>query len=478
MSHSFRWGFRVRLRQSAEWIFSLFLIVLDALIVNGIFIGVFEVWLSGIKNQEVYLSSYYQVRIWLFGLYLIFGAIFDIFRIRAMRAASDVFFHAIAALLSTFIAFNLLLFLSRPLAALAFTFPRPILLLSTAISIFATFVVRVILSGIFIPHPQLLRAVILGDEAEGKRILKHFHRRGGVRCRLEGCYRSDQLGELANDIVFRHVNEVIVTDSKLPLDSLWASIFYGRRVEPHDFKVRTTFDASSAFGNMDLSSLEDMPLNTIEALPIRGASRWIKRCFDILFSLFAIFLTAPIMAAAAIAVAIDSPGPIFYRQKRVGRFGREFDMLKFRSMRVGAEKGTGPKIATSDDPRTTRIGAFLRRTGIDELPQFFLVLIGEMSVVGPRPERPFFVDKHHEFQGRRLSVRPGVTGLAAVNSRYYLRLTDKVAYDYYYLDNYNIILDIKIIFQTIWVLLFKSDKALEDKHHALDRMGKPPENES
>ena len=100
-----------------------------------------------------------------------------------------------------------------------------------------------------------------------------------------------------------------------------------------------------------------------------------------------------------------------------------------------------------------------------------------MSVVGPRPERAFFVDRHHEFQGRRLSVRPGVTGLAAVNSRYYLRLTDKVAYDYYYLDNYSIILDIKIIFQTIWVLLFKSDKALEDKHHSLDQMGRPPEND-
>jgi len=100
--------------------------------------------------------------------------------------------------------------------------------------------------------------------------------------------------------------------------------------------------------------------------------------------------------------------------------------------------------------------------GIDELPQFFSVLIGEMSVVGPRPERPFFVEQHPEFQGRRLAVRPGVTGLAAVNARYYLKLTDKVSYDYIYLDNAGLWLDVKIIFQTIWVVLFQAKRSMKD----------------
>ena len=146
-------------------------------------------------------------------------------------------------------------------------------------------------------------------------------------------------------------------------------------------------------------------------------------------------------------------------------------------MRIGSEAGSGPQVATADDPRISKLGHFLRRFGIDELPQFFLVLTGEMSVVGPRPERPFFVNDYYEFQGRRLSVKPGVTGLAAVNSRYYLRITDKVTYDYYYLDNYNLIIDVKIIFQTIWVLVFESDEALQDKHHELDNMKKAPDNE-
>jgi len=125
---------------------------------------------------------------------------------------------------------------------------------------------------------------------------------------------------------------------------------------------------------------------------------------------------------------------------------------------MGSESTNGPVVSTSDDPRISKFGKFIRHFGLDELPQFFLVLIGEMAVVGPRPERPFFVDEYFEFQGRRLSVKPGVTGLAAVNSRYYLRLVDKVTYDYYYLDNYSLILDIKIVFQTIWVLLFKENQ--------------------
>jgi len=451
------WKPRLRLRPSAEWIFSLALVGLDALLINSIFQGVFHVWLRSVPNQEVYLASYEQVRVWLFGLFVFFGVIFDIYRIRAMRSPSDILSHTTATLLSTFIAFNLLLTFSRPLAALTYTFPRPILLLSTGLAIIGIFALRAFLTWLFIPHPLLMRAVIVGDEHEGKQILRHFHKRGGVRFRLLGVYAPDQQKELAAEVIFRHVNEVIVTDPKISLDDFWACIFYGRKVEPHDFRVRYPFDLGTT-GAIGLASLEDLPLHTIAALPISPAQRFLKRTFDILFSAFALVLTSPVMAVTAIAVAWDSPGPIIYRQRRVGRYGREFDVLKFRSMRIGAEKGSGPQIATSDDPRTTRIGAFIRRTGIDELPQFFLVFTGDMSVVGPRPERAFFVEKHSEFQGRRLAARPGVTGLAAVNSRYYLRLTDKVAYDYFYLDHYSLILDIKIVFQTIWVVLFKRDE--------------------
>lgn len=462
-----------RLPPSAEWLFSLGLAGLDAVIMNAIFLWVFHLWLQGNPNQELYFNSFHQVRVGLFAMFLALGAFFDIFRIRSFQAASDIFSHTTATLLSTFLSFNILVFLWRPLASLVHTFPRPIVLLSTGLSILAIFLSRAFLARVFKPQPILRRAIIVGEEMEGKRILQRFHGRGGVRFRLMGTYPATQIAELASEVVFHHIHEVIVTDPKIPLDAFWARIYYLRKEEPHQFHVRIVYDPSQAAGYIGMESLEDIPMISIPALPLTRMQRWLKRGFDIGFALFALTITSPAMAIAAFLVRYDSPGPIFYKQRRVGRYGREYDLIKFRSMRVGSEAQTGPKIATADDPRITPLGRFLRRFGIDELPQFFLVLTGDMSVVGPRPERPFFVSKHYEFQGRRLSVRPGVTGLAAVNARYYLRLVDKVGYDYYYLDHYSLILDIKIVFQTVWVLLFESDKALEDTHHAMDKMETP-----
>lgn len=469
---------QIRLPRGAEKLLFLFFILIDLLLMNAVFIGVFEVWFLDQPNRSVYVDAYLQVRWWLVGLYLFFGGWIGIFNIRELKAASDIFSSSTNTLLASFVSFNLLTFLSRTMATQAHTFPRPVFLLATGFSIFVIFAVRILVARIFKPHPLIRRAVIIGNESEGRRIIKHFHKRGGVRLKLVQVMKSEQIGNLASEVVFRHAHEVFVTDPEINLDRFWAQIFYDRKEEPHDFKVRITCDPRKTAGSIGLRSLEDFPLITIGSHPLAPFQRALKRSFDLLFSLFALAVSSPIMIISAILIRLDSPGPIFYKQKRVGRYGKEFDVIKFRSMRIGAEAGNGPKVATADDPRATPLGRFLRRFGIDELPQFFLVLTGEMSVVGPRPERPFFVRDYHEFQGRRLSVKPGVTGLAAVNSRYYLRLIDKVTYDYFYLDNYSIVLDVKIIFQTIWVLLFESNKALMDQHHVLDHMKPVPPDET
>lgn len=470
---------QIRLPRGAEKLLLFFLMLIDLLLMNVVFIGVFEVWFLDQPNPGVYIDAYLQVRWWLAGLYLFFGTLLGVFNIRNLNAASDIFSHSTNALLASFVSFNLLAFLSRTMAAQAHTFPRPVFLLATGFSIAVVFFVRILTVRLFKPHPLIRRAIIIGNEPEGRRIIKHFHKRGGVRLKLVQVLQSQQINELAAEVVFRHAHEVFVTDPEINLDQFWAQIFYQRKEEPHDFKVRITCDPRKTAGSIGLRSLEDFPLITIGSHPLGFLQRLIKRAFDLGFSLFALAVSSPVMILAALMIRFDSPGPIFFKQKRVGRYGKEFDVIKFRSMRIGAEAGNGPKVATADDPRATPLGRFLRRFGIDELPQFFLVLTGEMSVVGPRPERPFFVRDYCEFQGRRLSVKPGVTGLAAVNSRFYLRLVDKVTYDYFYLDNYSIILDVKIVFQTIWVLLFESNKALQDQHHALDEMkSPPPENEN
>ena len=191
----------------------------------------------------------------------------------------------------------------------------------------------------------------------------------------------------------------------------------------------------------------------------RMFSSAVKRLFDIVASLMLLALTFPIIAVFAILVKLDSKGPAFFRQKRVGLFGETFHLVKLRSMRTDAEKD-GAKWASENDPRITRIGGFIRKFRIDELPQTWCVLMGQMSFVGPRPEVPQFVDDLQEeipFYGERHMVKPGITGWAQINYPYGASIDDsrkKLEYDLYYAKNYTPFLDLVILLQTVRVILW------------------------
>jgi lipopolysaccharide/colanic/teichoic acid biosynthesis glycosyltransferase len=162
------------------------------------------------------------------------------------------------------------------------------------------------------------------------------------------------------------------------------------------------------------------------------------------------------MGLVAAAIWLTSPGPVIFRQVRVGRGGSSFTMYKFRTMHLEAERGTGPVLATENDPRVTRLGRFLRATRLDELPQLWNVLSGDMSFVGPRPERPEFVRQFEvEIQGyrERLKVRPGLTGYAQVNGEYHTSPATKLKYDLAYMYNRSFLLDLKILSETAKVIL-------------------------
>ena len=186
-----------------------------------------------------------------------------------------------------------------------------------------------------------------------------------------------------------------------------------------------------------------------------------KRLIDILASLVGLFLAAPLMAMIAAAVKWTSPGPALYRQKRVGQHGRVFTVLKFRSMRQDAEAGIGAVWATANDNRVTPIGRFLRRSRLDEIPQLTNVLVGDMSLVGPRPERPEFVQQLTQqipFYGQRHIIRPGLTGWAQVRYTYGSSVEDaleKLQYDLFYIKNLSIPLDLFIIFSTVKTVLLR-----------------------
>ncbi len=194
--------------------------------------------------------------------------------------------------------------------------------------------------------------------------------------------------------------------------------------------------------------------------PVRRATVVVGRIFDILTSVGLLVVTLPLMIAVAALVRIDSAGPVLYRQERVGLGGRHFILLKFRSMRANAEVN-GPKWAQQKDPRVTRIGSFMRKTRIDELPQLLNILRGEMSFIGPRPERPHFVEQLAAaipFYDQRARVKPGLTGWAQVNYPYGASVEDaksKLSYDLYYVKNRSLLLDILILLSTVRVILFQ-----------------------
>src|SRR5438876_4931433 len=172
-----------------------------------------------------------------------------------------------------------------------------------------------------------------------------------------------------------------------------------------------------------------MPIINPRESPLDGWNRILKRVCDVALGTVALGLMLPVMLVIALAIRLGSPGAILYRQERMGIDGRRFGMLKFRTMGVDAEADTGPRWAIRDDPRRTRVGVFLRRTSLDELPQLLNVLRGDMSLVGPRPERPSFVEELSRtipFYYLRHSVKPGVTGWAQVNYRYGSSVEDSV----------------------------------------------------
>jgi sugar transferase (PEP-CTERM system associated) len=191
---------------------------------------------------------------------------------------------------------------------------------------------------------------------------------------------------------------------------------------------------------------------------------FMKRGFDLVCSTIILIMAFPLMLLAALAVKLEDRGPVFYSQERVGKDGKTFFVHKFRSMRVDAEKGGKPQWAAQNDPRVTRVGNFMRKTRIDELPQILNVFKGEMSFVGPRPERPYFVEQLIEvvpYYNVRHSIKPGVTGWAQVRYGYGSSAEDalqKLQYDLYYVKNNSLFLDVLILIDTLKVVLFRSGR--------------------
>jgi exopolysaccharide biosynthesis polyprenyl glycosylphosphotransferase len=323
---------------------------------------------------------------------------------------------------------------------------------------------------------SLARILIIGAGPVGRNLVSEFHRQQWPGLEFVGFLdddpnirltkpmglpvlgRVEQVAQVAAD---HNVDEVIIA---LPQRAHVRLVNLVAMLQASPVRVRVVPDYFDlAFFGATIENLGGIPLIGLRDPAIDGVQRLVKRLIDMVISSVGLLLLAPLLLLTAIAIKLSDNGPVFYRAERIGENGRRFHMLKFRSMVVGAEKlqdlvNQGGETGSSfykrpDDPRVTPIGRFIRRTSIDELPQLWNVLKGEMSLVGPRPELPWLVDKYEPWQRKRFAVPQGITGWWQVNGR-----SDKPMHlhseeDLYYIRNYSLWLDIQILWKTVFAVL-------------------------
>lgn len=335
----------------------------------------------------------------------------------------------------------------------------PILILTAADIVIAVLLILVytnLYHRLYAPHDMLL---------------VYGHRRG-VELKIKMDARRDKynISKLISsdegyDAIVREIpnfDAVILNDVPAPLRNDLLKFCYRFRIRTYVAPKLTDIMLRGARN----ITLFDTPLLLVKGTGLTPAERVAKRAMDILLSAVVLLILSPLMLVVAAAIKLEDGGPVFFRQKRLTRNGREFDILKFRSMVVDAEKYAGAVLATDNDPRITRVGRIIRPFRIDELPQLLNILKGDMSIVGPRPERKVIADEYcrniPEF-AYRLKVRGGLTGYAQIYGKYNTSAYDKLRLDLMYIENYSLLLDIKLMILTLRILFSKESTEGVDK---------------
>lgn len=310
---------------------------------------------------------------------------------------------------------------------------------------------RTLLLGAGSRAAELLRRI---RQAGGREVVGFVDDDPGVRGSVDGVPVLGGTDEAASLVREHGVTEVVVATDALPperkLELGWDVAAQGVRV----VTLPSVYDL--LVQQARIRQIRDLLAFELPDGPPRGSQALFKRGVDVALALFVVVALAPVWLLIALAIRLESRGPVIYTQERVGQGGRHFRVYKFRTMVEGAESDTGPVLARRDDPRSTAVGRVLRRLSLDELPQAMNVLRGQMSVVGPRPERPEFVEQYlHAVPGyaERTLVRPGVTGLAQVVGRYDTPAAEKLKYDLLYIRSASLLLDARIIVETVRMIL-------------------------
>ncbi|GAA1389615.1 sugar transferase [Luteococcus peritonei] len=342
-----------------------------------------------------------------------------------------------------------------------FAFPRGVILINLMVSFVLLSLWRALVYATYRKVRGNARVMVLTVPHHESKAVRNFLSNRSPRHRLthvvDGNYLTN-LREHLDEFDSVHVSDQIGIDTRRQIFDLLLE-------EEKEIFLTADFQRLLMI-NPNIMSIEDESLMLLSPFKVPGEYDLLKRSFDFLVALVGIVLVSPVLLVTAVLVKLTSPGPVFYRQVRITKDNKEFEILKFRSMAANAEAKSGPTLATTNDARVTGLGRYLRSMRIDELPQLINVLRGDMSLVGPRPERPFFVQQFTEINPHyplRHNVRAGVTGYAQVYGKYASDFESKLNFDLLYIKRYSPMLDLKILLQTVKILFDKvSSQGLEE----------------
>lgn len=384
----------------------------------------------------------------LLSIFLIF--FFNIYGLFSLirKRLSEIFLNLIVAVGNIFIAAMAVTFFLRD-----FEYSRVVIIYSAVFGFILLMLWQYVMHKIELKHLPIPTVFIAADKEEQAKLKAKIRKTYGLEKSTLKFISTDNEVNNTKEI---ESSDIVLIGESLPVEIKEHILRLANEKKKMVILVPTLYEISCS--KMYLWQIDDLPTQRVSRMLLTLEQRILKRTLDIVVSVISLILLSPIMLITAVIVKLDSPGPIIYSQVRVGRFGKEFKVHKFRSMRQDAEAKTGPVLAGENDPRITKFGHFMRATRLDELPQLFNVLKGEMSIVGPRPERPFFVEqfiKEKPEYAYRHNVKPGITGLAQIAGKYNTTAYDKLIYDLIYIQEVSIKTDLIIMLQTLKVLITK-----------------------
>lgn len=433
----------------------LALMALDAAIINGAQVAAFYLKLGG--PIQPHFGAFLGAAPVLTGVAVLvfWGA--RLYTAERDRDTAQLAYQVLRALTVAAGLFVLAIFVSRRFATLTFPFPRSVFVLGWLLAAAPLTAVRAAFLSPSTLKRGIARIAIVGTGEAAQRLAHELRIRLTAGSRFLGFVQAAPSDARVRPLL----GTVDAVEAVLHRFALTEVIIAVGSWTPHELmKVIASCENRGArvrivpslyeilIGKVELTNLAGMPLIELPTDPLSGWYRLVKRTGDLVASLIGLVLFSWLFAVVALSAKLSSPGPALYRQVRVGRRGKHFVLLKFRTMVADAEKDSGPVLARPGDPRITRVGGILRATHLDEIPQLINILLGEMSFVGPRPERPEFVEvftRSDPTYQRRFVVRPGLTGLAQVHGRYDSEASDKLKYDLAYLNNLNLGTDLRIL---------------------------------